>query len=388
MTLGLSAEDMKRYQETLITGYNLSVVVQILTLNHTYVGDVSDQLLDGQVNWQFWEAISSGATLTLLDPDNRVGFDTSSPADNALYADRMIRIVYSVYVPDLSRADKWVDCPIFCGPVTKVSRDDAVLSVECQGKESLVAEPNMAWTSKSYAKGTTRTAAIWDVMARAGETRFTLPTTSTRLPRSYSLKTESVTWDLARTFQGARSIRHLYYDGRGYLKFRPTPSTPVFTFTERHLLSVPQLDYNHGTIRNTVLVKGGTPEGKRQIQSKRYLPLTHSSSAKALGRVNSSGLTAYRHLVEVVEDSTLMTQKAADEEAEEALANLSLSRVGFQFDSFPIPHLETGDVFHLTTRDSSLTLRLNEHSIPLKAGAQSNGTVRKLAANRTRIRRR
>ena len=292
-------------------------------------------LLDGQVNHTFGDAVSYTATLTLLDPDNLISFDTSSPSDNALYADRMIRIIYSVSSEILPR---WVDVPIFCGPVTKVDRDDAVLSVECQGKEALVSPPMMAWTTRNYRKGQKLTAVVRDALAVVGgETKFDLPEWPNTLPKDYGLMPESGLWTFVRTRVGSRTVRHLFYDGRGVCRLRGSPTRPVFTFTEAHLLSVPKLNYNHADIRNGVRVRGATPEGKPQITRTRGIPGNDPSGAITLGR---NGVN--RHLIEIIEDSSLMTQAEVDAQAEQSLDSLRVSNVGFDFDSFPIPHLEPG----------------------------------------------
>lgn len=381
ISLGLSSADLALYQRSLIEGYNLKVTVQILDLNHRYIADVSSLLIDGQVNHSFTEAVSYSATLTLLDPDNLVGFDTFSPSDNALYADRMIKIVYSVYSDLLPR---WVDCPIFTGGVTKVTRDDAILSVECQGKEALWSAPAVAWAAKTYPKGMLLTAAIRDVMARyTGETRFDFPNWADKLARNYSVTQETVPWDFALSLQGSRWVRQLFYDGRGVLRMRVPPSVPAFTFTESHITTVPKLDYDHAAVKNLAYVKGATPDGKPQIRSWRYLSGTSASGNVTLGR---NGV--HRFLAEVVEDDLVTTQAQADDRAQSVLDSISVTSVGFDFDSFPIPHLEPGDVFALSTRDASINLRAMENSIPLKAGvAQTNGTLRRLSANRARLRR-
>jgi hypothetical protein len=320
ISLGLSSADLALFQRSLITGYNLKVTVQILDLNHRYITDVSSLLVDGQVNHSYFEAISYSATMTLMDPDNLVGFDTSSPSDNALYADRMIKIVYSVYSDLLPR---WVDVPIFTGGVTKVTRDDAILSVECQGKEALWSAPAVTWAARTYAKNSLLTTTIRDVMARyTGETRFDFPNWTNKLSRDFSVTQETVPWDFARSLQGSRTVRQLFYDGRGVLRLR------------------------------------GAPNGVR------------------------------RQLAEIIEDDNITTQAQADAQAEQTLASISVTNVGFDFDSFPIPHLEPGDIFHLSTRDASINLRAVEFSIPLRAGtSQSNGTTRKLSANSARLRR-
>jgi hypothetical protein len=382
INLGLSSSDLVKFQQSLITGYNLKIVVQILDLNHRYITDVSALLVDGQVNHSFYDAVSYSSTLTLMDPDNVVGFDTFSPVDNALYADRMIKIIYSVFSDLLPR---WVDVPIFCGQVTKLTRDDAILSVECQGKEAMWGEPAMGWYGRTYRKGTLLTSAIRDVMARyTGETRFDFPSWATKISRDMSVSTETVVWDFALALQGSRNVRHLFYDGRGVLRLRSAPTRPIFTFTESHLTSVPKLDYNHADVRNTAYIKGAQPEHKPQIRAWKYLPATNPSSSVSLGR---NGVR--RFLVEMVEDSAIITKAQAEAQAWETLNSLATTAVGYDFDSFPIPHLEPGDIFHLTTRDASFALRATEFSIPLKAGtSQSNGTTRKLSANKARLRRR
>jgi hypothetical protein len=406
LSLGLSTADQRLFEQSLITGYNLRVTIQVLTLDHVYVSDLSDKLIDGQVNWAFREEINSSLTLTLLDPDSAIGFDTQSPSDGALFADRMLRVVYSVYVDTTPvtvgpetysdvysdayqgasalASGFWVDVPIFTGPVTAMSRDDAIISVECQGKESLYKEPSMAWSARTYYKRYKLTDTIRDVLgSRGGETKFDLPEWSNTLPRDYSLKTETPLWDFVKAVVGSDLIQQVWYDGRGVLRLRSTPATPAFTFTEAPLTSVPKLKYNMDKIRNVALVKGGIPEGKPQIIAIRHLPQSDPNSAKSLGR---NGV--HRPLAEVVDDSTILTQADAEARAAQVLQAVGIGNTDFDFDSLPIPHLEIGDNFQLSTRDVSMMIRVHNFSIPLKAGnPQSNGTLRRLSSNRARIRR-
>jgi hypothetical protein len=377
INLSLSSSDLKKYQQSLITGYNLKITIQILDLNHTYIDDVSDRLLTGQVNKDFFGVTTTNATLDLLDPDNQVGFDTTNPSEGAIYADRMIKIIYSVFSDLLPR---WVDVPVFCGPVIKVSRDGAILSVECQGKESLYVEPMMAWTAKTYAKGTKLVSAVRDLLTnKGGETRFDLPEWTRTLKKDIGLKVEKPVWDMTRDLVGSRLIQQVFYDGRGYLRLRTTPTTPTFTFTEDWLTSVPKLDFDSDSIRNTVRVKGATPTGKAQIIANAELPASDANSATSLGRKLANGTVVKRHLVELVDDSAIATQKEADDQAKTTLDSLDLQNVNFEFDSFPVPHLEQGDIFQITTRSFSRSLRATQFSIPLLAGeSQSNGVVKQV----------
>jgi hypothetical protein len=376
INLGLSSADLALFQKSLYSppGYQLKITIQVLDLNHTYLADLSSRLIDGQVNKSFWDTITSNAQFTLRDPDNQVGFDTTNPSEGALYMDRMIKIVYSVYSSILP---KWVDVPIFCGPISKVSRDNAVLSVECQGKESLYVAPEMAWTSKTYPKGQKLITALRDLLGdKGGETKFDFPEWTRTLKKDYALKTETPIWDVAQKIVGSRLVQQLFYDGRGYLRLRACPTTPTFTFTEDHITSVPRLAFETENVRNTVRVKGATPDGKPQIIANAHLPASDPSSSTSLGRNGKK-----RYLVEPVDDPDLDTQSKATAQANETLESVKLENITFDFDSFPIPHLEQGDVFAIDTRRFGRNLRAKEFSIPLKPSAespQSNGTYRRL----------
>ena len=376
INIGLSSADLKLFQKSLYSppGYNLKITVQILDLNHTYLGDVSSRLIGGQVNKSFWDIVTSGATLELLDPDNQVGFDTTNPSEGALYADRMVRIVYSVFSTFLPR---WVDVPIFCGPVIKADRNGAILSVECQGKESLYVAPQMTWASKTYKKGEKLVSALRDLLGNiGGETKFDLPEWARTLKKDYSLTTETPTWDMVRKLVGSRLVQQAFYDGRGYFRLRECPTIPIFTFSEDVMTSVPKLAFESAEIRNTVRVKGATTS-TGQIIANAELSASDANSSTSLGRKVGS-VVKKRRLVEVVEDTDLNTKTEAQKEANDTLDSLDLQNITFDFDSFVIPHLEPGDVFTIGTRSFGRNLRAKEFSIPLKAGAQSNGTYRRL----------
>jgi hypothetical protein len=378
ISLGLTAAEQALFEFSLYNGYQLKITLQVLDLNHAYLADVSTMLQDGQVNYDYNEAVTSSASMTLLDPDQAIGFDTSSPADGALYADRMIRIVYSVYSEWLP---KWVDVPIFCGPVTKAKRDDAIVSVECQGKEKLLMKPRLAWTTKTYKKGEKASSVIISFAKLMGETRFDIPSTSRTLSKDKSVKIDTEPWEFLQGIAGDKKLRQLWYDGRGVLRMRDRPTKPVWAFTEPTLTSVPKLDYNHDEIRNTAYVKGATPTGKKQLTAKRYLT-SGGSTPTALGR---NGTKTY--LVEEAEDDAYDTQKEVDGAAEDLLKTVENANVGFDIDSFVIPHLEVGDMFLLSVPDVSMNLMQDQFAIPLKAGAQTNGTIKKISANAARIRR-
>lgn len=380
LTLPLTTAERKLFERSLYTGYQLKVTVQLLDLNHKYIADLSSRFIDGQVNIAGDADVTRNATLTLIDPDNSIGFDTDSPADGTLYADRMIRIVYSVYSDLLP---KWVDVPLFCGPVKSVSRDDALVSVEAQGKESLLLPPTVAWYSHKYGKGWTVPSLVKAILRdKGGETKFDFPEWSAKTTREYSLSAESVIWTFCKAIVGPLKARQLFYDGRGVAKLRTTPQKSVFTFTENMLTSKPKVSFDTTGIRNSVMVKGGTPKGKPQIIVRKGAPKSHPVSSWRLGRNGIQNI-----MLEVVEDDTLVTAKAASERADEVMSSILLENVSVEFESFVIPHLEPEDIYTLTTRDFSVTQRVKEVSIPLKAGqGMSVGYTSKRSINIGKIR--
>lgn len=378
LNLGLSTADLAAFTKGLLSNHEMDIKIQVTDMSHNVTGDLSDYLLEGQVNVDRLADVTRSATLTLFDPRRTLTFDTNSPSDGALYMDRMIRIVFSVRSPNLYR---WVDVPVFHGPITSASRDDVKVSVTAMGKEVLAKRP--AWRTRTYGKGWARSSIIAEAMREVGENRFTFFDWPLKTTSAYSLTRETDVWGFVKSMAGGN---RLFYDGRGYLVLQPPATRSVFTFAEGDnggMVTYPSITYNTENVANAVLVKGGTPKGaKKALEYVCYAPRTHPLSKEALGRNGKP-----RILASIIEDTNLV--KAADlkKRGDQALASALLQSVDATWESVPIPHLEAGDVVTLKTGEFAINVVLSQFSIPLKVGAtQSNGYVARRTPNKARIR--
>lgn len=384
MTLGLTATERSAYEKALRSSHVRRIDVDVLNLDGDVLSAISPVLLGGQVNVDLDADVTRSASLQFLDPRHALNFDTDSPDDGALYADRMIRIRYGVHVEALGR---WVWCPVFVGPVTKLSRAGDVVQVEAQGKEALVR--GAIWRPLTLKKGAKVTDAIRTLMRdRGGETQFDFPDLGTRLPKARSLDRLAEIWATARSL--ARGLnRQLFYNGAGRLVLRSLPGSVVYTFTTGtggDVVADLNVSYELGDVKNVVEVKGQPPKGKKErVRAVATAPPSHPLSPARLGRED-----APRYLVEAIEDSSIRSNKAAQERAEAILNDRLREVVEVTFDSLPIPHLDPGDLVRVKTDELSVTFRLRQFSIPLSSdGAPTMpvGYLKKTTPNRRRIRR-
>lgn len=381
ISLGLSRAEQALFHQGLCSEHEVKITVQVLNAEHKYLADVSGQLLDGQVNIdRIGGEVDRSLSISLFDPQRSMTFDTKSPYDTALYLDRMIRVIYSVRTPLLP---KWVAVPVFTGPITKMSRSDDVINLECQGKEALA--QTVAWISKSYSKGWRHTSLIRDIMRfRAGETKFSLPNWNTKTTSDFNIGRETNIWTAVKKLAGTN---HLFYDGRGYLTLREWPeNASYFTFstgTGGSITSYPQISYDSDNMKNTILVKGGIPKGsKKPIEYQIGAPVNHPVSSTTLGR---NGVR--RILLDVIEDQRYTTREGAEKAAKSRLNMRLMQSIDVAFESLVIPHLEPGDRCQVKTPEFSTMILTNQMSIPLTGGTMSVGFLSRRTAKKVRSRR-
>lgn len=384
IALGLSSVDLKLFNQSLTTHHSVKITVMLLSLTHSYLSDLSGQLLDGQVSIDADAEITRSLTLQLYDPEHSLKIDSSAPSDGALFYDRMIRIVYSVKSELLPR---WVDVPVFTGPISKMSRNADVLNIECQGKESLLAPPTVANTSHTFGKGWRRTDLIKSIMGTfGGENRFSIPDYSQKTAAPVVMKGNTNLWQLAKAVSGAVAARQLFYDGRGFLCLRGVPATATYTFrtgSGGNVTTVPTVEYDIANVRNVVKVTGAVPKGKKTpVVAVASLPRSHPLNHMAMGR-NARP----RALLEEITDDNLKTTGQAQAVANARVRALGIESVDVKFDALVAPHLEPMDLYTLKTPDLSMTGRLRQMTIPLKSAVSSMGYLTKSTPNRARIRR-
>lgn len=375
--LGLSASDQAVFHNALRDNHVMHVGVQILALDHTPIADVSDQLLDGQVDMDRSQDVTRTLSMSLSDPKGSLPFDSDSPANGAIFMDRMIHVTYSVYVDGLS---DWVDVPVFTGPVTALDRQNDVVELTAQGKEIL--SMGAAWHPMTIRKGTKFTTAIWLILSqRGGEDHFDLGDLSLAMPRPLAIGREDAPWRKAWTLANAIN-RQLFYDGRGVVRLRRFPGTPHFTFNDQAVLGPPQISYSLTTY-NVVNVVGGVPPKKKDRLHYTARPdVNHPLSPWRLGR-NGHG----RFLVDFITNDQLRTPGSCKEVAQRTLAQHLAQSVAVSFDALPVPHLEPGDLIQVSTGDGALNFRLDQFSLPLVVAddtGMSVGAKKNVRARRRR----
>jgi hypothetical protein len=383
--LGLTSAELRDFTDLLLSNHHVRIEVALLGLTHTYVSSISSQLVDGQVTIDADAEISRSANMTFYDPKRSMALDSFSPSDGAMYLDRMIRVYYVVASPDWSRK---YTVPLFCGPISKVDRTDAIINVEAQGKELLAMDP--IWAARSFRKGVRKVDVIKSLMQTAGESKFSLRTSYSKLPKDLAVSSEHNPWAVSRQIANGLGYQ-LFYDARGVCTMRSYPVNPSFNFREgtgNALLSKPQVGYDTAGLVNAVKVKGMIPKGKKTpAKPITYLalpPVSHPLSPQNLGRNGRP-----RYIAEAIEDDAITSMAEAKALGDSRLKRALLESTTVAFDSLPAPHLEPRDVIGLYTSEFSTTTSLRKMTIPLNVTNPSTvGYLRNLRPSTANIRKR
>jgi hypothetical protein len=230
--LDLTAAERKAYQIALSQSHPMRVTVRVLDQDEQEIGSLTapeSDILEGSVNVDVAATVSRQLQLTILDEKGKLIWDRNNPAETALFADKFIAVERGDWVEELER---WVDVPVFWGPVTRFEREHPVVRIEAMGKEYLLQPPQVLFHTITVKKGTKIVEAIKKLTRAMGERRFDLPELDNRkVKEELSVSKHADVW--ARCKKLAKSIdRQLYYDGRGRLRMRKHPENPVFTFKQ------------------------------------------------------------------------------------------------------------------------------------------------------------
>jgi hypothetical protein len=364
--LGLRASELRALQATLIKTHRLHIDIELMTLSHSHIGILTNYLLDGQIDVDNTQDVTRQLSMTLMDDRHHLPFDTDSPADTALFMDRMIRVVYKVLV-----GGSWVGIPVFTGPITGLQRNGPQVIVTAQSKEVLAM--GNVWPSITLHKNLRKTDAITRLLKEAGEDNrhLYIHDLPSKLPHHMSLHHTQRYWMLARSL--ARGMnRQLYYDGGGICRLRSYPGV-VYTFRDTtNVIGDPQITYGAGTA-NTVIVTGATPKGhKTPITATAVAPAAHPLSPWRLGRNGQA-----RHILldgAPIDVPTIKHQGEADAYAKRRLDDALMQQVDVQFDVVPgcVALLDHGDLCHLTTEHMTVAFRLSKFSLPLRDGESAS----------------
>ncbi len=384
---GLTVADLAKFETTLLGSHFTRTRVVALDRDELPVRRYTPRVLSGSVDVDTSRLPTRSASLDLVDTERALEFAPSSSAEAAAFADTFLQVTRDVWVPALGR---WVECPVITGPITKLSRRGALVSLELTGKESRAIAPAVLWTdenAKLLPRGLSRITAIRRLLAAQGERKFALPETPTAtLKDPIHLDRLAEPWLVAAKIAASMNMQ-LYYDGAGYVRLRKRPADRLFAFRTTtvegappNVLERPELAYDLAAVRNVYEVLGPEPDGKGK-QRLRY-------AAKATGPLSPASLARNGEPLWLVTSEEIdHAKRLADVRAvaERGLDRTSRISVAVSFSGLPAPHLEELDPVALYDDGVWTPFDLLSFTIPLVAGeAQSYNSLRRVSSAKRR----
>lgn len=375
--LGLSVPDQRAFEAGLVASHSVRITVRVLDLDHNIVREVRGRVLSGQVDVDSEADVQRTASLSIYDPDYALNLDSANAVAGGLFLDRMVQVLYGVWSQQLPR---WVDVPVFTGPITGMSRDDDVVSLSAAGKESLLLTES--GVTKTWPAGVYKTDLVKAVLQAGGEMAHDVPHWTTKTTKAISLGPSSRLWEVAKSVARSWGEGLLTYDGTGTAKL--FTASPAIRWTFRagdggSLVGVPKLAYDASSIRNFVQVTGATPAGKKDpVVATAIAPKASPLSPANLGR---GGVP--RYLRETIADDTITSKAAAQKIADAQLAARMTEGVQLDFTALVIPHLEPLDKVTVQFEKWATTMQLTKYTIPL-TGSDTMSVGRNFAAKSVR----
>jgi len=368
--LKLTPAQLAAYKAALVTSHAIRIIVTVRDRNEQPVSSLQlPKVLTGAIQVDSGAAVTRSLSMTCLDPNHKLTFDTANPADGALYADNFISVTYGV-----ETSLGWVDVPVFWGPVTAYSRQGPEVTIEAQGKESLALDPFLITAGYNLPRSQQISASVTKVMSNLGEQRISLGMVTGRLVKRRTVIRGESAWMVCvgggtdangnpKPGLMSKAVGHpfLYYDGNGTLTAKTRGGPAVHTFDGDWLLSRPGFAYDVLQARNQVYVEGATPKkSKRHYAGVARLPATHPLSGQSLARNGKP-----RYLTEMAQSDTLKSDAACRRDAKTRLAQLANQGLEATFDCLPAPHLEENDTVQLAGVGYAFTFPLRTFAIPL-----------------------
>lgn len=378
---GLSDADLRTFNRTLTRTHERQIHVQVLTLDGDILTHLTPQIIDGQVMVDTTagpETPTRILDMTFVDPSRSVHFEPDSPGDAPIHRKRLIKIIDARRVPEL---EDWVETEVFTGVVWDFDRQGALVTLVAHGMERQAL--GQKWTPVTYKRRTKKTDALKDLLRSAGETNLGgIPDLDARMPERVTVARMDTIWPRAWRL-GASTDRQLFYPGTGRPILRNIPSRPVFTFTEKHLLTDVLIDRDPEGVFNTFISVGAKAKGsKKRPMAVETLPPAHPLSPQSLAR-NGEPL----RLVKREENRQVKSKDEARARAIRMREDGSRVLVSYQFDSLPIPHLDENDLVRVRTDDGAYLIRMEKWNLPLGwdgAPPMTVGDVRRTTKGRRR----
>jgi len=345
------------------SSHSIRSTVYVLDLDHNIVQDVTSELIDGQVsiNYDGDEATRS-LELILYDPDFRAGFDVADMNHGVWFFDRMIQARIEMWLPGQQR---WVEFPMFTGPVRGFKRTGPLVSLQCLGKDIFVRN---SWASYKVAKGTNKVEAIRRVLQHAGETKFRFEgTTTATMPNDVNV-TRALQ---ASPFGWCRSVAaeinmRLFYNGAGEAVLRPKNAPGVVDWViadgdSGAVLTYPNVDADYGRVVNVVRVESA------QDPRINFTAMVDDNSDIHPSNMLRGGQPLYFGYE--YQSDAVKTKAQAERAAKANLADRQRAIYNIKFDSLPLYQAEELDVAEIHIGGDRVIATLTQMSFGLMPDA-------------------
>ena len=360
---GLTAADQRVFDEGLRHDHAVSTTVRILSMDHRVLG-VADGVISGQVDVDAGAEVERSCSVEVLDPQNRLGLTSASPTQPVIFINKMVQVLYRVRIPALGR---WVDVPVFTGPITKADATDQGVSITGTGKEFRLMRDGGTSISKTFKKGTRKSDVIGQYLAAMGETQRQITSFPDRLTADLTIAGTDKAWpvlrSLARQLGDSSNFPWLGYDGRGVARMAAHSSAVRWVFDGQSITSTPKVTVDESSMKNYV----------RVINNEKVLATAKAAPADPFSAQSlACGGVPQWIREDVTTDST--DKRAAQTLANSTLDNLMHAAVSVEFESLIVPHLEPRDVIRVVADTWEWDLQVTKFTIPLGASqAMSHG---------------
>lgn len=380
--LGLPAVQQDEVYSLGTSSHALRSTVSVLDLDHNFVQDLTPELIDGQVTINYFaDEATRSLDLVLYDPDFSAGFDVADMNHGVWFFDRMIQVRIEMWLPT---AQRWVEFPMFTGPVRGFKRTGPLVTLKCLGKDIFA---RRAWAGYKVAKGTNKVEAIRRVLQNAGETKFRFEgSTTAKMPNDVNVTRalQASPWGWCRGIAAELDMR-LFYNGAGECVLRPKSAvgSPDWVITDGDggsVLSFPDVDADYARIVNVVRVESS------QDAKINFTAFVDSNSDIHPNRLRRGGQPLYFGYE--YKSDAVKTKAEAERAAKANLSDRQRAIYNVKFDSLPLYQAEEMDVAEIHIGGDRLTASLLQLSFGLMPDApMAVGYQRLVSPALARIRR-
>ena len=364
-----------RWYATLTQTHQRRIELRVLDLDHRHIAWIGNEdIIDGQVTIDVTSrAYTRVLNLQLRDPSRSIGWEPDSASALPRHLKRMVQVFYSVAVPGYG----WVQCPVFCGPVAEMDRDGAEVSIVGHSKEVLA--QGSFGKAPQWHKGRKIVDVIGEILELAGEksTRIHLPDLPGRIQAKdgFHVSRTDQPWAKAQHLAGQIDCV-LFYNGRGHAILRRKPKSATLTVDRYWLTSGLRFDRPELTFHNRFIAVGKKPKGDKPRPSVQVdLPASNPFSGPSLARNGKP-----RWLVLELDRPHVESKVKLRQIAEHARDEKIRYRAEVSFDCLPFPNVEEWDLIRAVDPVAGAAVaQVKQATIPLNAGSQTIGAIRKVA---------